>query len=144
METYQIVNWLRDKAVRADNPSWTRMMHTAADHLLRLEYRLEQACAERDAVTKRMIELEQKQRWIPVTERLPELHINDYEEPDGSRMQFEVSDDLWVITTSGLQTKARYETGPVFQGWVGEYGETVENVTNWRTLPEPPKEDEDA
>lgn len=60
METKQIVNWLRDKAVRADNPSWTRMMHTAADHLLRLEYRLEQACAERDAVTKRMIELEMK------------------------------------------------------------------------------------
>jgi hypothetical protein len=58
METKEIVNWLRDKACRADNPSWTRMMHTAADQLMRLEHRLQQSNAERDAVTKRMIELE--------------------------------------------------------------------------------------
>ena len=58
METKEIVNWLRDKACRADNPSWTRVMHTAADHIVRLEYRLQQSNAERDAVTKRMIELE--------------------------------------------------------------------------------------
>lgn len=59
METKEIVNWLRDKACRADSPSWTRMMHTAADQLMRLEHRLQQSNAERDAVTKRMIELEQ-------------------------------------------------------------------------------------
>lgn len=58
METKEIVSWLRDKACRADNPSWTRVMHTAADHIMRLEYRLQQSNAERDAVTKRMIELE--------------------------------------------------------------------------------------
>lgn len=58
METNEIVNWLRDKACRADNPSWTRVMHTAADHIMRLEHRLQQSNAERDAVTKRMIELE--------------------------------------------------------------------------------------
>lgn len=58
METKEIVNWLRDKACRADNPSWTRVMHTAADHIMRLEYRLQQLNAELDAVTKRMIELE--------------------------------------------------------------------------------------
>lgn len=58
METKEIVNWLRDKACRADNPSWTRVMHTAADHIVRLEYRLQQSNAERDAVTKRMTELE--------------------------------------------------------------------------------------
>ena len=78
-------------------------------------------------------------KWIPVTERLPELHTDDYEEPDGSRMQVEVSDDQWVITISGYQTKARYETCVVFQGWVGEYGETVRNVTHWMPLPELPK-----
>lgn len=43
METKQIISWLRDKADRADNPSWTRMMHKAA---------------------KRLEELEQKQTWI--------------------------------------------------------------------------------
>ena len=85
-------------------------------------------------------ELEAKQRWTTVTERLPVLHTDDYKEPDGSRMQFEVSEDQWVITASGYQTKARYETGVVFQGWVGDFGETVRNVTRWMPLPEPPKE----
>lgn len=79
-------------------------------------------------------------KWIPVTERLPALRTDDYKEPDGSRVQFEVSDDQWVITASGDQTKARYETGAVFQGWVGDYGNTIRNVTHWMPLPEPPKE----
>lgn len=121
METKQIVNWLRDKADRADSPSWTRMMHTAADHLLRLEYRLEQACAERDAVTKRMIELEQKQRWIPVAERLPEYGQE-------------------VIVYSGNVLK------PVVYGvhyWNKEFNSWA-HITHWMPLPEPPKEDEDA
>lgn len=37
METKQIISWLRDKADRADNPSWTRMMHKAADRLKELD-----------------------------------------------------------------------------------------------------------
>lgn len=37
METKQIISWLRDKAVRADNPSWTRMMNMAADRLDELD-----------------------------------------------------------------------------------------------------------
>lgn len=37
METKQIISWLRDKADRADNPSWTRMMHIAADRLKELD-----------------------------------------------------------------------------------------------------------
>ena len=58
METKEIVNWLRDKACRAYDPSWTRVMHTAADHIMRLEHRLQQSNAERDAAIKRIIELE--------------------------------------------------------------------------------------
>lgn len=89
--------------------------------------------------------LEEKQatsnesKWISVTERLPELHTDDYEEPDGSRMQFLVSCDQWVIDKDGDQTKARYETGVVFQGWVGEFDNTIRNVTHWMPLPQPPK-----
>ena len=79
------------------------------------------------------------QEWISVKDRLPVLHIDDYEEPDGSRVQFEVSEDQWVFTASGHKTKARYETGAVFQGWVGDYGETIRDVTHWMPLPEPPK-----
>ena len=37
METNQIISWLRDKADRADNPSWTRMMHMAAKRLEELD-----------------------------------------------------------------------------------------------------------
>lgn len=37
METKQIIYWLRDKACRADNPSWTRMMNMAADRLTELD-----------------------------------------------------------------------------------------------------------
>ena len=79
------------------------------------------------------------QEWISVKDRLPALHTDDYEESDGSRVQFEVSDDQWVITASNHQTKARYETGVVFQGWVGEHGETIYGVTHWMPLPQPPK-----
>lgn len=79
------------------------------------------------------------QEWIPVAEELPALHIDKYEEPDGSWMQVDVSGFQWVITASGHQTKARYETGPLFQGWVGEDSRTVRDVTHWMPLPEPPK-----
>ena len=58
METKQIIHSLRDKADRAADLSWARIMHTDADRLWFLEHRLEQSNAERDAVTKRMIELE--------------------------------------------------------------------------------------
>lgn len=58
METKQIIHSLRDKADRAADLSWARIMHTAADRLWVLEHRLEQSNAERDAATKRMIELE--------------------------------------------------------------------------------------
>lgn len=79
-------------------------------------------------------------KWISVKDRLPVLHIDDYEEPDGSRVQFEVSEDQWVFTASGHKTKARYETGVVFQGWVGDYGETIRDVTHWMPLPPAPED----
>ena len=81
------------------------------------------------------------QKWIPVKDELPVLHIDDYEEPDGSWMQVEISDFQWVFTATKYQTKARYESGPLFQGWVNERGSSVRNVTHWMLLPEPPKED---
>ena len=78
--------------------------------------------------------------WVSVMDRLPELHLDDYEELDGSRIQFEASDLQWVFASSGYQTKANYETSTVFQGWVDEFGTTVRGVTHWKPLPEPPKE----
>lgn len=43
METYQIVNWLRDKAVRSGNHSWERMMMMAAKRLEELDKQQETA-----------------------------------------------------------------------------------------------------
>ena len=135
METKEIVNWLRDKACRADNPSWTRMMHTAADHIMRLEHRLHQSNAERDAVTKRMIELEQKHRWIPVEERLPER----------------ITNKVIVMCKNGYRGFGHYENYKGKQTWYNlendrpftdldlEDCESYE-VTHWMPLPEPPKE----
>lgn len=37
METYQIISWLRDKAVRSGNHSWERMMMMAAKRLEELD-----------------------------------------------------------------------------------------------------------
>ena len=37
METKQIINWLRDKADRGPNHSWTRMLNMAADRLEELD-----------------------------------------------------------------------------------------------------------
>jgi hypothetical protein len=78
-------------------------------------------------------------KWISVNDRLPDLHTVDYEYFDGSRTHFEISCDQWVINKDYYQTKARYENGVVFQGWVGELGETIQNVTHWMPLPQPPK-----
>lgn len=40
METQQIINWLRDKAVRSGNHSWERMMMMAAKRLEELDLEL--------------------------------------------------------------------------------------------------------
>lgn len=37
METKQIINWLRDKAIRSGNHSWERMMFMAAKRLEELD-----------------------------------------------------------------------------------------------------------
>ena len=63
METKQIINWLMDKADRAENPSWTRMMKKAAKRLKELD-------TENDELKQRLFvlkELDQPQKtahWI--------------------------------------------------------------------------------
>ena len=74
---------------------------------------------ERDA-------LWEKQRWIPVTERLPEL---------GER----------VLCTDGVAVFEQYrvELSCVYGIW-DRFGmrSPMQEVTHWMPLPEPPKEDD--
>ena len=96
METAQIINWILDKAARAPNHSYVRMLELTAS---------------------RLRELEEKQRWIPVTERLPERgqEVLVY---DGGVLKPEVhSYSFWHQD---------------FSSW--------SRITHWLPLPEPPKE----
>lgn len=102
METMQIVSWLYDKAARAMDHSYARMLNMTA---------------------KRLRELDEKQRWIPVTERLP----------DGECIAIGFQNEMligWVAEDIFSDT-----------GYLAESeGEILGNVTHWMPLPEPPKQ----
>jgi hypothetical protein len=71
---------------------------------------------------KRIEELEQERRWIPVGERLPE----DSRIYDVAIADYEYS---WTGTC-------------VFGKWIGESGKAILGVTHWKYRPQPPKEEE--
>ena len=78
--------------------------------------------------------------WIPVTERLPELHEDKIEDCDGSIYIFLVSEPVVAYTEDGETVIVQYEddrNGKV--AWVEEGG-SEDIVTHWMPLPEPPKE----
>lgn len=59
MTPNDIITWLRDKLPYAPDHGWKNKMQEAITMPDRLEKKLEFAEAERDVVTKRMVELEQ-------------------------------------------------------------------------------------
>ena len=112
METKLIVSWLYDKAARAHDHSYARMLNMTA---------------------KRLRELDEKQRWIPVTERLPEKTIDVLLYFGGKYKNQAVG--FW----HGCE-----ECGAVY--WCaytddGFYTDCDYKPTHWMPLPEPPKED---
>lgn len=99
METMQIVSWLYDKAARAMDHSYARMLNMTA---------------------KRLRELDEKQRWIPVAERLPEEDVRVLVWVGGNDCNFPMID-----------------TDRIHNGrWVRWDG----YITHWMPLPEPPKQ----
>jgi hypothetical protein len=101
METTQIISWLYDKAARAHDHSYARMLNTTA---------------------KRLKELDEKQKWIPVTERLPD---------EDTRVL------VWLRVK--IYDHTHMDTDRLHRSrWV-RWGE---DVTHWMPLPEPPKEED--
>jgi hypothetical protein len=79
--------------------------------------------------------LREANRWIPVSERLPEADLNH---PYGSVEVIALNGDeyvspAWVILSK--TTRTPYGT------WA-HFGEELTHVTHWRALPEPRKEGE--
>ena len=119
METKLIVSWLYDKAARAHDHSYARMLNMTA---------------------KRLRELDEKQRWIPVTERLPDI-------PDGWA---EHPDPVLYMMASTRSIHAGYygENGTYRDKYFREYhdryeGVDADDVLCWmwqHDLPKPPKE----
>lgn len=95
-----------------------------------------EAEAERDA-------LREKQRWIPVTERLPEIYDKD---PDWSKTV--LFRTVFGHIHSGYRNIGRPQTSVYDDDWTPPYWiDESENlhfeedeVTHWMPLPEPPKE----
>lgn len=78
--------------------------------------------------------------WVPVKERLPKVEpftVNWDEET----ISGESSEPVLVADSNGNTAIARYETGPLFQGWTEEMAQvTLHDVTYWAEIPTPPKE----
>jgi|GEM_PF-2657181 len=113
---------------------WEFMMHVANDDLQGTRLELE---ALRMAVQA----LEEKPRWIPCSERMPEMHKG---EVDGEF--YKVSDRLLFSSAAGVccgfyeESDAGrpmwyedYVGGPM---WYSTEGLTCENVTAWMPMPE--------
>ena len=74
-----------------------------------------------DALNARISELEAAQRWIPVSERLPER------------------DGFYLVLENVNQVAGYYHWCKVF-GWNTDGGRTnIQSVTHWMPLPEPPE-----
>lgn len=76
--------------------------------------------------------------WIPVSERLPEVHPFD----DGEGMTWDESDDVLICMNYGNMHVAIYEVdSEARRYWVGMDGYEFNGVTAWMPLPEPYRED---
>ena len=69
-----------------------------------------------------------KERWIPVTERLPDMHV-----------EVLVCTEDYGETELGFATVAVYDGSDWLECW--ERKTYLKAVTHWMPLPEPPKEE---
>ena len=127
IEREAAVNLLRDEAGRGATP-YHIGLYAAARAL--------EAIPAADA-----IEELSKPKWIPVTERLPELHDEEYlDEVTGEMVRYKVSDPILIwLAKGGFMDIGMYERSDAVDDFC--YQGVPHTVTYWASLPEPPKEE---
>lgn len=127
MKTNELIKILRDES----NPNVLDYIDEAADTI--------------EAQQKRIAELEEERRWIPVAERMPEEHDSIFAKFHGTNrwemgMFKSVSD--WVLATVVYQDGKSVvrELRTTDGGWALGHAYGVKAVTHWRPMPEPVKE----
>lgn len=76
--------------------------------------------------------------WVPVTERLPELHSVSSDDPEDF-WEYQSSDYVLAVTADGVKM-VEYCVDDCRIDWVEEGGTCHKSVTHWMPLPTPPKE----
>ena len=117
MKNAELIKALREDAEWAHANEWETPI-TLGDHL-------DEAANALEAADKRVKELEEAQRWIPVNERLPEPNT-----------------ETLVLTDAG--SIGQGYTGPATGHWCSGGFVMVPTVTNWMPLPDPPRKDDEA
>jgi hypothetical protein len=90
------------------------------------------AKSEMDHLRARIAELEAASRWVPVSERLPEVGDN-----------CAVTSDVVMVWTDRGNMGLDYMVHAHYTYWHG-YRTDRERVTHWRELPEPPSQKKDG
>ena len=83
-------------------------------------------------------------KWIPVTERLPELRMWESGSLASSNVLF-VTEDKTIHIGYVMEDFHFNDNGCLkIDRWFMQGGYRIENVTHWMPLPEPPKEETDG
>jgi hypothetical protein len=92
-----------------------------------------------DALRKRIAELEEKQRWIPVSERLPEIEEGDSKEYDVVITYPRERSVIVAWWTYNIFDKTHQRR--IWTEDQGEFGheDITKYVTHWRERPTPPE-----
>lgn len=113
MTTESIIHWLRDKAARAGDHSYQRMLNAAA---------------------QRLEDLNRAQRWISVSEGLPPLHHESCDE-DEDPFEFDVSDEVLGITLAGDLVIVRYTVEDGKEYWYEPDNGNLCEIDRWQPDP---------
>lgn len=72
--------------------------------------------------------------WIS-GDQAPELHLQKWTAPDGEQFQYEASAPVIGVDADGEFHEVRYESGPLFQGWIDQRNRK-HKIACW--IPKPP------